>query len=317
MSLATARLHQPTGKLILGADGYTLQNNADLDDGCCTDVLCAPFCDTACSFISLLPSGPMWDKQKQEAVRQVVECGGEASIGDCPSLALYAVYAARVLIEMRETILFPAVRESKPATAITTLDDWLERYGWQDCYRSTCRSDYQAMFSPYEIEGGCGTEYCPAVFDATFECALKHAILLSLVRMQRGVIKNLDGINWVIAPLGAALSPKRWPTVVNEYLRGDCPPEPDETIPCFCDVAEFEICQTVDALPLCPSTMCETMPQTYVAAIQTYQCADNPPVELYPGVIAAECIVRAMLQRKCPNIIYRCDTTVPPPIIIS
>lgn len=311
MTLETARLHYPREVLTLGVDGYTPHNKAILNDGCCPDPLCIPFCSTACSFVDLLPTGPMWDFQKREALRCLEGCGEDCGDDDCPSMAKYAIYGARVLHRLVQTTLWPAIRESNPATAVTTLDDWLDRYGWQDCYRTCCRSEYLAMFSPYETESVCGgTRYCPTNFSEEFECALKYAILQALVRLQRGVIKNLDGINWVIAPLGAVVSPRQpWPQDVADYLGGDCEVE-DGGPPCFCGEAQFEICNSVDTLPGCPIEACLTSPTT-VPALQSYQCEDEPAVFLYPGVVAAECIVRSMLNNKAPTVLRRCTVAQP------
>jgi hypothetical protein len=306
MSFEVARIRYPAGKISLGVDGFVPHSVAQRNDGCCPDPLCVPFCSTACAFVDLLPTGPMWDGQKMDAVRHISECGSEET-QSCPTMASYAVYAARVLHDLIDTAIWPAVRESSPQTAVTTIGDWLERFGWQDCFRSSCRSQYMAIFSPYERIGDCGSYYCPTNFDEDFECALQHAILMSLVRMQRGVIKNLDGINWVIAPLGAVVSPVRpWPETVQNVLNGAC--DPDEIDTCFCDVANLQCCNTGNELPGCPSLICGGSSPP-VAAAQPYACGDEDPVILYPGVIAAECIVRALLTRKCPNILFQCQET--------
>lgn len=306
MTLATERLRHPTGPLRLGVDGYRHYSPSVEEDGCCPDPLCAPICSTICSFVDLLPEGPMWDRQKEEAKASAPECGG-AEVDDCPTMAKFAVYGARVLRDQIDNILWPTIRESNPATAVTTLDDWLDRYGWQDCYRSFCRDGYLAMFSPYEREGDCGSEYCPPEFSDEFECAMKHGILVSLTRAQRGGIKNLDWLNWVIAPLGASIQPRRpWPDNVARHLQAEPCEEDDEGTPCFCDVVELELCNVGDTLPGCPVEACGEEPSP-AAAVQPYACEGEPTKNVYPAVFAAECIIRSLLRRKCPNIIYRCD----------
>lgn len=315
MTLSTAKIRFPRSSLTLGADGFVPRNPSSGNRECCPDPLCTPFCDMACAFVDILPTGPMWDFQKAAAKASIVECNAvpEAS---CPTMANYAVYGAQVAQEAIQTILWPALRESDPTTAVTTLDDWLLRYGWQDCYRSYCRSEYMGTLSPYDRRGECGMSYCPTSFDYEFECALKVAILKSLSRLRRGVIKNLAGINWVIQPLGAVLRPRKpYPLEVRRFLNGQC--AEDGLEPCFCDVIEYEICNTTETLPGCPVEACDDLPSD-VSAVQGYECGDQPLVDLYPGVIAAECIVRSMLQKKCPNIIYRCATAtgglIPPDI---
>lgn len=305
--LDTVRIRYPAVRLLQGADGIVPASAVRYNDGCCPDPLCVPFCTTACAFVDLLPTGPMWDRQKTDAIAMLTECGGGADPNACPSMANYAIYGAAVLHDMLENILQPTLREANPRTASATLDDWLDRYGWQDCFRSSCRSDYLAILSPYERLNDCGSYYCPTDYSDEFECAMKHAILLSLVRMQRGVIKNLDGINWVIEPLGARVSPMRpWPEDVQAFLAGSC--ETDGA-PCFCDEVTLQICPTVQELPGCPDNTCGPNTAVPVSASQWYECGGEPPVLLYPAVIAAECIVRAMLPRKCPNILFQCQET--------
>lgn len=293
--------------LRLGADGM-VPHAVLPDDGCCFGGLGEGFCATACSFLDLLPSGPMWDSQKAEAVR-IVSAGGQDLCGpiclpeqSCPTMASYAVYAARILHMMVQTILWPSIREQDPQTAVSTLDDWLSRYAWDDCYRKTCGVPLEQ--SPYSYIGDCGPTLCLPSFPADFEAALKHAILVSLHRANRGIIKNLDGLNWVIAPLGAALSPRLpLPDEVQNFVDGSCE---QEDPPCFCDVAEFSICQSGETIPAAPGLFSHYQPEAApIPAKQSFDC-NGEMREVYPGVVAAECIVRSLLTRKCPTILYRC-----------
>jgi len=308
------------GPLLLGVDGNRPSHNLSSDE-CCPDPLCVPFCSTACSFIDILPTGPMWDRQKIEATARLQE-GGDydpcaipvcIAVEDCPSMVSYAVYGARVLHDMISNILWPSIREVNPATAVTTLDDWLDRMGWEDCYRQHCRSLFISELSPYVFEDGCGPAYCEQNFPLDFECALKYNILQALTRASRGVIKNLDGLNWIIAPLGAVVRPLTpYPDYVQNYLDGNCEEE-DEGPPCYCEETTLEICNVGMTLAACPSPneQCGKTTRT-VAAVQRYTCGPEIDVMLFPAVIAAECIVRSILNKKCPNIIFRCAGIVTP-----
>lgn len=296
--------------LKLGADGFVpaQADTSELSDGCCTDPLCTPSCDVSCAYVDLLPTGPLWDRQKAlvtELLTDATDCDAVLE-ADCPSMALYAAYVGRTLHSALTEILWPRLREGDPRTAVETLDDWLLRYAWQDCYRQNCRSVFLQDISPYERLDECGDPfYCETDFGDEFDCALKHAILQSLVRSQRGVIKNLDGLNWIIEPLGATIRPRTpYPDEVQQYLDDGC--EDDD--PCFCDMAELEICNSTTELAGCPPLVCGD-PVVAVPAQQAYTC-DGEAVMLYPAVLAAECIIRSLLPRRCPNIVYRCDDVV-------
>ena len=321
----SASLLYPDMDLKLGVDGEVPFGSLS-DDGCCSDSLCTPFCATACSFLDLLPSGPLWDWQKSQALQSLAGDGGPCDPDsyapkDCPTMADYAVYGARVLHEMVQTVLWPAIRESSPVTAYSTVDDWLNRYAWEDCYRQIC--NFSGSNAPYSYIGECGPTLCPPEFSPGFEVALKHAILVSLSRAQRGVIKNLAGINWVIQPLNARIYPRQpWPEDVQRFVNGECGTEDanclcegaitEEEPPCFCDELEFEICAISQTFPAAPglNSHCEP-PGPGFSAAQTFIC-DGEERLVYPGVIAADCIVRSLLTRKCPNILYRCE---PNPIV--
>lgn len=229
-----------TDVILYGAAADTLTNDgfqaveryADSDlSGCCSDPLCTTAVTHACTFLSLLPNGPLWDGERCR-VQEAIQANGGLPDGTddifaCPSLVTYAVYLSSVLNDTVENIITPSVRESSVHTAVDTLDDWLLRFNWVDCYRGSCSSQYERLFSPYlnTDPQACEGELCedPATFwDDDFDRALKHALVVSLDRASRGVIKNLDGINWVIEPLGAVASvPAVLPVAVQDYLDGN------------------------------------------------------------------------------------------------
>ena len=72
----------------------------------------------------------------------------------------------------------------------------------------------------------------------------------------------------------------------------------------------FEICNTNDWLEGCGSgDLCDT--QVPLPKIQAYwdRDCDRPaglPERVWPGVLAAECIVRSMLPPTCPSNVTRC-----------
>lgn len=288
-----------------GADGWMpFRNIAEFpQDLCCSDPLCIDEVTMSCAFIDLLPSGPLWDRQKSEAREAIIENGGipdgTSDIFSCPSMVTYTVYVSQVLHDMVQNVLTPSVRESQPYTASSSLDDWLERLGWVDCYRSNCRSLFAGKQSPYErpIEDCPGqTEYCPAEFDPEFERAMKHAIIQSLERSRRGVIRNIEGLNWIIAPLGVELRlPTVFPEPVQDWLDGNCETE-DGGIPCWCLEAKLELHRIVDVLPCAPGDICESSSCT-VPYEQLYVCEGLEDQIVCPALIAAECIVASIIPR--------------------
>jgi hypothetical protein len=289
----------------LGVDGRVFGVADEPDDQCCPPALCQiTECDMACSFINLLPSGPLWDKPKAEALAYYQQ-GGTCDLSlvppasSCQSLVAYAVYMGRSLVSLLEGALAPALRESSPHTAVTTLDDWLDRLGWQDCYASQCREVLLGDLTPYEVMGECGPIFCPPPTPDELVCAVKRGIVIALTRTNMGVIKNLDGLNWIIEPLGAVLTPLNVAECANQ------PAGP-------CDTCErtFTLCNVGDTLPACNIT--ETCHPVTVPPVQAYidtnpcTSAAGLPSRIWPGVIAAECIVRSLLPKNCPNPIVRC-----------
>ena len=293
----------------LGADGCVEVNGA-VATGCCPPPLCGnDLCGMFCAFINILPSGPMWDFWKAKSTNYFINTG-DPDVCDavvdphCPTLIQHAIYCVLKLRDVVHNALYPALRESNPTTAETSLDLWLERLHWEDCYKQHCRSVLLGDITPYEIPGPCGPIYCEFELPEEVSCAVKRGIVIALTRANMGVIKNLCGINWIIEPLGAQIKPKLKPT------HPIAPPPNDDPCASNCDEVEFEICPTGDTLPGCLDTdTCSTnMVRPQVPAVISYGC-DVPaglPAEIWPGVIAAECIVRSLMPSTCPNNIHRC-----------
>lgn|SRR5262245_9238566 len=295
-----------TGPMTLTADGCAEVLRLD-DPSCCPPPLCGnDLCCTFVAFFNLLPSGPMWDYWKQQAVGYFESHDDPAEcplIKDpsCPTLVLHSIYSVLKLKYMVYNALWPALRESDPYTAITTIDNWLDRYKWEDCFRSHCRDPNLGALTPYEIMTACGPEFCEAEISDELNCAVKRGIAIALTRASMGVIKNLCGINWIIEPLGAEIKP--------------IPITPDENgVWCVNDCGvvppQFELCNTRDWIEGCgEGDVCDT--RSARPHIPAYWGDCNKPAGLpetiWPGVLAAECIVRSLLPQTCPsNILVRC-----------
>lgn len=298
----------------MGADGCIEGYYPNVSYGaCCPDPLeVTDACGFACAFINLLPSGPLWDRAKTEALdwfnsNKYTDDGCELT--GCPpdeitcqSLVAYAVYVSRILTHLLAAALCPALRESDPHTAVTTLDDWLERLGWEDCYKQQCRKVLVDGMWPYEVEGVNGPILCPVDTPPALECAVKSAIVKALTRAQMGGIKNLCWINWVIEPLGA---------VVERYVAppGTVPTPDDPCKPCGDPM--FTICDSRPTLQACRTDLhsCGLTgdPGTVQAYFDIPDCrrVAGMPDQIWPGVIAAECIVRSLLPQNCPTQIIR------------
>lgn len=306
----TAELLYLDQPLVLGVDGRVPSSVLAEDCGGCLDIPCADDAAFICSFIDLLPCGPMWDRQKDEAKELITANDGVPPGGFlCNSMVTLAILVAQALGFNVRSVLGANLRESSPHTAATTVDDWLLRYDWTDCYRSTCTTEFIANLSPYHCPDECGSlTYVATDFPAEFEAALKHAILQSVFRFSRGVLKNLDGINFVIEPLGARIDPLYSQPVLNfiaDPSSCDCT-DPNECPPCWRDEIQFQITGTSTTLPGAPSadSFCGERAAD-VNAEQEYTDCDGVVQLLRPGVIAAECFVRAMLPQYCPNLIIR------------
>jgi hypothetical protein len=310
----------------LGADGCVPFTDIDYE-GCCPPPLCGnDLCCTFVAFFNILPSGPLWDYWKAAAISyfERSEDPAECPIVKnpaCPSLVLHTIYTVLKLRGIVHDGLWPALRESNVYTAVTTLDDHLARLQWEDCYNQHCRSVILGEITPMEIWTECGPLFCDPEFTPELELALKRAVAIALTRANMGVIKNLCGINWIIEPLGAALVPVYSP-------RFDCidppdPPYPDNIVPCVdppvpedcceenttCSDTAFKIIRTRDWIEGVGSgDICDTLlPRPKIPSDGSRGC-DKPaglPDLIWPGVLAAECIVRSLMPPTCPTNITR------------
>lgn len=294
--------------LVIGADGETDAWTPPADD-CCPSLLPGP-CALVCTFVNLLPTGPLWDGPKERALARYVPGPDDTCVANpvadpsgCTSVVNYAIYLGKVLNDLIVTGICPTVREMDPFTAVTTLDDWLERLGWEDCFATVCRSRLLGALSPYEVMGVCGPIRCDIEPTEDVQCALKHALVIALQRYQMAGVKTLDVINWIIEPLDSILEPST-------------PEETDPDRPCS-EIAfnlrpitkTLEACQLNCGAPPEPATV----PNVIKTRGEGADCGPQPaglPEEIYPGTVAAECIVRSILSGRGPVVVHQvCPAT--------
>lgn len=272
----------------------------------------------ACNFVDALPRGPLWDRAKAEAITYLTAQNG-CDEGECPpslchSIVTHAVYTANRLWHVLMEALWPALRESDPFTCFDTVDDWLQRFGWQSCFDSACRDKSLGDLTPLEVLGECCKAYCPPDFDPDLQLAVKLGIVRALARLDMGIIPNLDAINFVIEPLGAVV---RGVGLAPNVTDPDACPVPDDGLP-GCDYPTdhpvIEICHASDYLPKPKRSGCDLPnalePNTEVIRAYHQTCPDRDaaglPDRIWPGVLAAECIVRSLIWPGQNIEIQRC-----------
>lgn len=262
---------------------------------CCSPQICEITPSMlVCNFVNLLPTGPLWDRAKRKVVSHYMACAQDPAPPPCPfdddacsSIVSHSVYTALRLYDLLYGSVWPALRESDPTTAFTTMDDWLDRMKWADCFYGLCRDPDLGALSPVEFAGNCYTYYCDVQADVDLQNAVKHGIILALHRLQMGIFARLDDINFVIEPLGARLD-------VALDAVGDCP-------------LEFDLRPTSQFLPGWQVMACESTTASPVQAwFDPNGCEYRGlPTRIWPGLMAAECIVRSVLQRNQGTIINR------------
>ena len=306
---------------LLTSDGCVAEIGVLSDSGCCPPDICnLDPCALMCSFIELLPNGPLWDRAKAQGMdlyRDVNDpCAGTCEPTRCSSLVDYAAYSGYRLHGLIQGALWAALRESDPYTAVDTIDSLLDFYGWENPWNTLCR-DQRLGPSPLECQGwqpdlnNCDANFSPIyvpTVPADLERAVNRGIVLALSRLQMGPIKNLCGINWVIEPLGAELHPVISP-----------PPDPEH--PCCSRELVWEICnrsQTIEALPSPTCTRGSRQINAWFEIPElsfdtaTGTCSPTGPgtIRLWPGIMAAQSIALSMLPSNgtCHQPIIRCET---------
>lgn len=309
--------------LVNGADGC-VETAVIVTDNCCAPPVCgASLCTMFCSFIQILPSGPMWDYWKAKALGYFQS--SEVSSGiqpyypvctvnmECPSLVQHAIYAATMLVYFINNLLGQVVREASPYTSVQ-IDMWLKRLQWQDCYKQHCRPIYLNTLSPYEIPGPCGPEECLPYIPPELTAAVNRGIVIALSRARMGGIKNLCWLNWVIEPLGAKLvqhNAAEMKAKTDEWLAACTCVDIQMICPPGCEI-KFDVTILSDYLPAAPgSEICvdEPLPPVLAYTEQSQCQAVGLPAKIYPGIVAADCLVRSLLNKGCnssPQFVLNC-----------
>lgn len=325
-----------------GIDGW-VGNHCFPKDPCCPPHICQfDECCMACSFVAQLPSGPMWDYQKERAIDAMENC--EPVDAACVSLVNHAIYTAKKLHCLLNETLWPSIRESHPATAYTSLDSWLDRLGWSDCAACECYEDgdERSVSVTEYLESGDADGLLKHV-DPLQQLAVKRGIAMALHRLRLRPWRTLDNMNFIIAPLGARVEPVL-PTCDDAV--SDCPPGYDPNVPeccppdadCIdepckaplncCEIV-FKVCRSGDELELpprvsCmpedPMNCCDVPPPTAITECtcfpcdRTTACYQRGPDDLLtipaifcPGVKAADCIIRSLFAAHPAVSICPCD----------
>jgi hypothetical protein len=130
--------------------------------------------------------------------------------------------------------------------------------------------------------------YCEDSSPEELKIAVKHALIISLSRLNVGGIKNLDFVNWVIEPLGGRLQSVE-----------DCPAGGSIN---YCEYV-FDLVPVSTTLKKWSRSLCGT-PESGGTVLANYlnSCSNKT---VWPGLLAAECIVRSLLHCNLKVVIRR------------
>lgn len=281
--------------LVPGIDGMVSAGKLE-HTGCCPPSFAdVDECTLATAYIGLLPSGPLWDRPKYEAITTITAAGNCAACWTtehCPTLVDYAVNVGARLASVIDSTLWPAVRESDPFTAVTSTADWLDRFGWVNCFETSCRSSALGEKTPIEYMTECGPVYVQITYPPSIKQAFESALIKTLERLSLGIVKNLAAINFVLEPLKVRVVP-------------------------------------LDTEDACENeTLCVTFEKTsdFFDGVNPNPCGIPTPVAAYidrdvmqlpsdldkyiwPGHMAAECIVRSLLSHVSRFCVVRTPQT--------
>lgn len=305
------------GSSILSADGCypTIGALVDTKDCCPTDICNITSGDVMCSFVGLLPSGPLWDRAKEERMTRYYAGPCEPSprcfTGVCASVVDYAIYSGYRLYYLLRGPLWSSLRESSVYTAVETINSTIDLYGWHNWWESLCR-DPRLGPSPLDCDTtGPGLNACDANFQPVYvpeiptdlNSAVNRAIAIALYRSQMQPIKNLCGINWVLEPLGAVLRP---------------PPGPGYLNPCgnmnweICNIdgnidsAAGLACSNNDTYPIAASFDIQAL--EFNTATGVCEPKGTTKVKIWPALMVAQAIALSLLPaRFCEQPIVRCE----------
>lgn len=345
-----------TACIIPGIDGRAPRSPLAGGD-CCSPSICnIDPCQLACQFVQLLPSGPLWDKQKRGALSALGQCGPapECPPITCGTMAAAASNKASSLFAAIAGPMWRSLVEAKPETAFDTIDDWLSRLGWKDCFGATCNADLcggDLTQSPFHCLGptlpeqgrpgaqmsgdigGQALTYVDPVYPEELILSVKRGIVIALHRARLRPIATADAINFVIAPLGAYVEPdgptlNPWDNPADQALAAKRPVCPDPPIdcngcapgsfiapepPCYRWTPEIKLSVRNDGFTLpavrratfwdcwkpigkrASGTECIVDECASVDASVFDPCTNR---RIYPGVLAAVCVINSMLLRS-------------------
>lgn len=269
--------------IVDGIDGKVDGWSPDWASCCPPDVCSFPPEAFACNFINLLPSGPLWDEAKQRGLGCRSWCDTGCDDDLCGSMVSYAAFTGRRLHAMITENLWPSIRESSPYTAYDTLDEWLDRFNWRDCYMGTCRLATLGEQTPYEVLGECGLSYCPPTFSDDLARLYKRGVAVAMHRMRMRPPRNLAAINFVL-----------------EYLHTELVPDPKYN-PYNPDTRLCLVLRpTSDNAPALIPEPCPRSDAASNKSVPLYLTPGNgvcvgAPSRVYPLTLAAHCIVMALM----------------------
>lgn len=230
--------------LVAGIDGIQTQGTVADGLACCPPDLCnIDTCGFLCSFMAYMPKGPNWDHWKAIRYDQLMSGNDTTGLpectepGPCVTILDHAIYTARKLLIILQGPLQTAIWESFPLTAFNTRQTWLDNFGWSDCFDGPnanallgTPTPYQALCNAMNPPTICALEAGdPDLFQMSpseppanpiidiealvraacppdLLLAVQYGILLSLCRLQLGISRNLESINFILAPLGAQIA---------------------------------------------------------------------------------------------------------------
>lgn len=253
------------------------------DSDCCPPSFCdVDSCQLATSFIGLLPKGPMWDAAKYKAritINRYKDCDACWTCDHCPSLVDYAIHVGQLTANAITGPIWRAFRDSDPFTVRDATSSWLDRLQWQDCFRTLCRGSSMGELTPVEIMTDCGPQQVDIPIVGEYKIAFESALIKSLTRMNLGLIKNMAAVNFVIEPLKVQAVP---------VMDGDV---------CETGRACITFEKTADHFDGVAKDACGNA--TPIQAWIDRDIAGLPPQlakYIWPGHLAAECIVRSLLS---------------------
>lgn len=157
-----------------------------------------------CNMIKFLPSGFLWDSQKSNFLTRRERANSS-------SLVNFAIFIGGMYYETLNNVVYPALREHRPETAVTSLDEWLLSFGWN--YNALSKYDFSpdGLFVREAITEDGIKKIARSKLDLSlYSIALKSAI----VRVLDNGVALFSGLN--VERLNLLLTPFRVKVVYSE-----------------------------------------------------------------------------------------------------